>query len=697
MQERNRGLYDENKIRQAVQTLIGEDRVFEVRIIRKGRKGGISGYFKNADDLINAFDTVDLRNTNVYITLNVVDAACYDADQRNRFMDGVSTTSDTEIKAYSWLFIDLDPKRNSKVSATKEEREAAYRLAGRVYNYLKNHNFEEPVKASSGNGAHLLYHVALANTEENRTLIQNCLKALDVLFSNDEVDIDVSTFNPSRICKLYGTMAQKGSNSAERPHRISRIISVPEEIKVTQRVKLEWLASQFPQEMQQESRQYDNSYDSFDLERWLNEHGIGHSNAKTWKDGAVKYVLDECPFDHTHTAPDSCVIKQSNGAIGFKCLHNSCANKTWKDLRLMFEPDAYDKADRKGREIELGYQRHNALKAADNTLYELDVQNPSDDMPMFIRATDVDKISSEPEGNYLATGYESIDQQINGLRKGCVSVLSGLRGAAKSTWLSQLMLNMVDNGQTVVCYSGELSSKNFFDWLILQAAGQKNVKCNDKFNRVWTVKDDETDFKIREWLGDRFWLFNNEYGNRFSMLADVLRKQAEKVHADLIVLDNLMAVDLDYKKDDKYDAQTQFVWALKNIARQCNVHVIFVAHPRKASGFLRLDDISGTGNIGNIVDNAFIIHRANVDFWKSAEKFYGKDLYKIIPRQEQSNEYGNVIEICKNRENGIQDIFVPLWYESSTKRLNPMPNDNHNYSWLFNAAVETPLDEDVPW
>jgi archaellum biogenesis ATPase FlaH len=695
MQERNRGLYDENKIRQAVNTLVDKGNVFEVRIIRKGRKGGISGYFKNADDLINAFDTVDLRNTNVYITLNAVDSACYDADQRDRFMDGVSTTSDTEIINYSWLFIDLDPKRNSKVSATKEEREAAYRLAGRVYNYLKNHNFEEPVKASSGNGAHLLYRVALKNTDENKTLIQNCLKALDVLFSNDDVDIDISTFNPSRICKLYGTMAQKGSDSAERPHRMSRIISVPEEIKVTQRVKLEWLASQFPQEMQQESRQYDNSHDQFDLERWLNEHGIGHSNAKTWKDGAVKYVLDECPFDHTHTAPDSCVIKQNNGAIGFKCLHNSCANKTWKDFRLMFEPDAYDKADRKGREIELGYQRHNALKAAYDTPYELDVQNPSDDMPIFIRATDVDKISSEPEGNYLATGYESIDQQINGLRKGCVSVLSGLRGAAKSTWLSQLMLNMVDSGQTVVCYSGELSSKNFFDWLILQAAGQKNVKCNDKFNRVWTVKDDEIDFKIREWLGDRFWLFNNEYGNRFSMLADVLRKQAEKVHADLIVLDNLMAVDLDYKKDDKYDAQTQFVWALKNIARQCNVHVIFVAHPRKASGFLRLDDISGTGNIGNIVDNAFIIHRANVDFWKSAEKFYGKDLYKIIPRQEQPNEYGNVIEICKNRENGIQDFFVPLWYESNTKRLNPMPNDNHNYSWLFNAAVETPLDN--PW
>lgn len=693
MQERNRGLYDENKIRQAVHTLIGEDRVFEVRIIRKGRKGGISGYFKNADDLIKAFDTVDLRNTNVYITLNAVDNACYDADQRDRFMDGVSTTSDTEILNYSWLFIDLDPKRNAKVSATNEEREAAYRLARRVYNYLKNHNFEEPVKASSGNGAHLLYRVALKNTDENKTLIQNCLKALDVLFSNDDVDIDISTFNPSRICKLYGTMAQKGSDSAERPHRMSRIVSVPEEIKVTQRVKLEWLASQFPQEEQQTSRQYDN-HETFELEQWLSNHGIRYST-KTWRDGAVKYVLDECPFNHEHKAPDSCVIKQGNGAIGFKCLHNSCQDKTWKDLRRMFEPDAYDKVDRKGRDIELGWQRHNSLKTSEETPYELDVQNPSDNKPVFIRATDVDAISSEPEGNYLATGYESIDQEINGLRKGCVSVLSGLRGAAKSTWLSQLMLNMVDKGQTVVCYSGELSSKNFFDWMILQAAGKKNIGKSDKFGRVFAVKNDEIDFKIREWLGDKFWLFNNEYGNRFSMLAELLQKQANKVHADMIVLDNLMAVDLDYKKDDKYDAQTQFVWALKNIARQCNVHVIFVAHPRKASGFLRLDDISGTGNIGNIVDNAFIIHRTNVDFWKAAEKFYGKDLYKIIPRQDDVQPFGNVIEICKNRENGIQDFFVPLWYESNTKRLNPKPDDEHNYSWLFNAAVETPLDN--PW
>ena len=35
--------------------------------------------------------------------------------------------------------------------------------------------------------------------------------------------------------------------------------------------------------------------------------------------------------------------KGSNGAIGFNCFHNSCNGHTWQDVRLLFEPDAYDK------------------------------------------------------------------------------------------------------------------------------------------------------------------------------------------------------------------------------------------------------------------------------------------------------------------------------------------------------------------
>ena len=53
-----------------------------------------------------------------------------------------------------------------------------------------------------------------------------------MLFASPEIDVDMKNFNQSRVCKLYGTTAQKGANSDTRPHRMSYIIGNPESIEV---------------------------------------------------------------------------------------------------------------------------------------------------------------------------------------------------------------------------------------------------------------------------------------------------------------------------------------------------------------------------------------------------------------------------------------------------------------------------------
>ena len=697
MSDRNNGLYDREQIKKTIQTVFVPGQVFEVRIIQNSRKGGISGYFKSADDLLKALNTVDLRDANVYMTINTLDDACYDMVQRNRFVAGAQTTSDNDVVGYSWLFVDLDPKRKPGVSSTDSEREAAFALAKKVTDYLSVHGFTEPIKAVSGNGAHLLYPISLANTEENKLLIQGCLQALDYMFSNDKVDIDISTFNPARICKLYGTMAQKGTaNSENRPHRMSYIFRVPTEINSTPKTNLEWLANQRPVMEEQSRPQYGyQERNDFEIERWLTDHNIAYKVTKH-RDG-TKYVLNECPFNRDHKAPDSAVFKSANGAIGFKCFHNSCQGKTWRDVRVLFEPNAYTNAER--NDIEIGakhYVSNKQRQTANDSPYSLDIANPDPNEKPFRNMPEIVRID-EPENEYLLTGINQIDDRMNGLAKGAVSVLSGLRGAAKSTLLSQIMLSVIDKGNTVVCYSGELSNKNFAKWMLLQAAGRRYIDVTGKFKNHSVIKDKEIEFRIAEWMGDRFWLFNNNYGNKFSMLADLLQKQAEKVHADFVVIDNLMAVDLD-TSSDKYDAQTQFVWKLKDIAKQCNVHVCFVAHPRKSVKFLRLNDISGSGNISNIVDVGMIIHRCNHDFNEEITEYLGgeKEKRKIIP-----DSCTNVIEICKDRENGTQDVFIPLWYESASKRLfsrEPDQSYDFHFGWeYYNPSATNEQDDDEPY
>ena len=357
MNQANKGLIDETIVRRAVHTIKKEGELFEVRIIgERGKNNIASGYFRDADTLISAFDKMDLRRKNVYIVLNTITDACYSRKQRDHFEATTVTTDDKDIEKYDWLFIDLDPERAKEVSSTDEELKEAIVLAGRVKKYLEGIGFERPVEALSGNGAHLLYYIGLAKTDENTNLIRDCLVSLDMMFSTDKVKIDTVNFNPSRICKLYGTAAQKGANSPERPHRISEIVSEDFEPKQTLKCYLEQLAGAV-EEAKPVAAKY-NNYDpnNFDLVGWMQRHGMGYRE-KTFADGGRKFVLDECPFDGNHKAPDSMLILQPDGRIGFKCLHNSCRGKTWRDVWMMLDPTLYDAVSKEeDRRIEEGWR-----------------------------------------------------------------------------------------------------------------------------------------------------------------------------------------------------------------------------------------------------------------------------------------------------------------------------------------------------
>lgn len=658
---------NEIEIRKAIEQIHPNGELFEIRVIGGRTKKPISGYFKDADTLLEKFKSIGMDGVNVYITLNKVKDELFSRVQSETFVAGALSTSDGDVEGYRWLFIDLDPVRATGISSTNEELNAAFESAKRVAEYLQNIGFESPVKAMSGNGAHLLYRISLANTEDNKNLVERCLKALSMLFDNDKVHVDTGNFNQSRVCKLYGTLAQKGKSTNDRPFRMSKIFGDVMDCKITDRVFLEKLADELPTEQPRPERSNNYKPHEFDIETWMDEHGLKYKAAE-YK-GGTKYVLDECPFDSNHKAPDSMVTKSASGAIGFKCLHNSCSGYRWQDLRIKFEPDAYDISADEIRITE-GYLRHNREK--EEQIKAQQKENVAKTEPMFLNARMIAEIN-EDEAEYVRTGVNVIDKRMKGLQRGCVSVISGLRGAAKSTFLSQIILNGIQNGTTSICYSGELSSVRFMKWMYMQAAGKAYTKPYEMYDGYFCPNDIKP--RIDEWMGDYMWLYNNHYGNNFNKIGECLRAEILKRKADLCIVDNLMALDLTTFDTDKYEAQTRFVWELKDIAESCNVHIIFVAHPRKAMGFLRLDDVSGSGNITNIVDNAFILHRNNADFQRLTKQMFGwKD-------DHEAYSGTNVIEICKDRDGGNQDLFVPLWYERETKRLRNNEYENIVYGW----------------
>jgi len=633
--------------------LIKPNQLIEVRVI--GSKT-YSGYFREVDVLISELEKFE--NDNVYFVLNEINEACYSREQKDKFYDKPkNTTSDNDIVSKQWLLIDVDTKRATGVSSTDEEKNKSKVIANKVYKYLRDIGFNDPICADSGNGFHFLYKIDLPNDVESKDLQSNFLKVLDLYFSDEAAGIDKSVFNASRITKLYGTFARKGKSTTDRPHRQSMITKVPKEIKTTPKELIQRVAENLPKK---EAPKYQNNYgrDEFDLDKFINEHNIAVTSTQNYGDG-TKYILEASFFDESHKGKDACLFKLSNGAIGYKCFHNSCSERKWQDVMIKFEPSAYDvknyEQTRVTEKIKLHPQKENIEKGKK-------FQQLSE-----IKSVDRSKIVSIP------SGFKMLDKKIIGFNKGEVSIWSGKNGSAKSTVINQIMLNGIQKGFKFVLFSGELTGFRVKNWINLQAAGRQfNESTN--YEGVYQTPSKYAD-KINGWLNDKLWVYNNDYGSKFEQLVLDIEEIIKEKDIDAIIIDNLMALDIISLEGINNEKQTTFIKKIVDFAKQNNVHIHLVAHPRKNVGFLRKDDISGTADLSNAVDNVLICHRNNLDFQKASSDFLSKEMLYYL------KNFTNFIEVCKNRDLGVEDHILGLYFEKESKRLLNEPYDNYNYDW----------------
>lgn len=658
--------YNELEVRKTFELMV--DDLTEVRII--GNNITASGYFKDVDTLLKNLKQYENRQgLNFYFVMNSVNEGCYSRQQRDCFIEisrsnKTPTTSDKDIVKRNWLLLDIDCERPSGVSSTDAELQKAKDKANKVYRYLKNEGFEQPIVAYSGSGTHLLYRISLDPSETQ--LVKDSLLALDMMFSDEEVKIDTSVFNASRITKLYGTMAVKGRNTKERPHRLSKIVNYPNEIKVNDAELLIKLAKNLPEPPKRTFQAQE-----FDIDSWLSSNGIVVKEQANFN-GGRKLILEECPFDSSHRGKDAAIFVLNNGAIGFKCFHASCSQYTWQDVRKKYEPNAYNRVEVKRLEPRL-----NSLKKPELKTNE----------PLFFTSTTI-KPKDRSQIVSIETGIMKLDKKIIGLNKGEVSCVSGLRGSGKSSLMSQIALEAVQRKYKTALFSGELSENRVLEWLQLQAAGKLYTQPT-KYENYFYV-DDKTKYYINKWLDNKIYIYNNNYGNDAQKILNSVEQCITKNKVDLVILDNLMSMNLESLSGDKYERQTKLVLGLVKYAQDNDVHILFVAHPRKSIGFLRLEDISGTADLTNAVENVFIVHRVNMDFKAKSKLTFGwrddNDLYN----------YTNVIEVCKNRDLGIQDYFVGLQFEVESKRFLNEKYETKHYDWeelqFADTLVKAPWD-----
>ena len=638
----------------------GNNQLTEIRII--GNNQTFSGYFKDAKTLVEAIKPYD--GYNIYFSINRIDETCYGREQCNKIIrKPKNTTTDAEIIGRDFVYLDLDSKKISGVNATDDEVEKTKAKAREVYKFLKDNGFNEPIVVFSGNGVHFYLRCALLPSEENNLIIKRFTQAMGMLFSDDSVDIDQKIFNLGRISKVPGTYSRKGStDSADRPQRLCYIVKAPDEIKVNDIEYFKKIAALYPEDEVKPTYQNNYSTESFDLDAFIEKHNIPVTHKLQVSDG-TRYYLKHCLFNEQHQGKDAILFKRNNGAVSYFCYHNSCANNDWQKVRLMYEPDAYTK-------------RNNAptQRQFQKPIEPFTPQEESEDKGRKwlsmkdIKRVDITELLSIP------TGYEALDKKIVGLFAGELTVMSGLNASGKTSWLDCLALNVIQQGFKVGIWSGEMQDWRFQGWINQIAAGKTYVKKKQGYENLYYVPSSYSE-RIEGWLDNKLFLYNNAYGARWQQLFNDIKELVEEQKVQLIILDNLAALSISDYDGEKYSRQTKFILDVKDYAKQKNIHIILVCHPRKENFFLRKESISGTADLTNIADNVFLLHRVGKDFETRAGEFFGKD------KALEYMQFGNVLEVAKNRQFGVVDHLVGMYFEMESRRLKNSVAEHIIYGW----------------
>ena len=670
---------NEYTLRQWFDVFKDNKELVEIRILDPNTKRSYSGYFTDIETILREIKPYE--NCNLYFTLNVVNEACYAREQHDRISTRPkSTTSDHEIIARKWCLIDVDVEKPADTNSTDAEKELAKDVVNNVYKFLRDEGFEQPVICDSANGFHLLYKQAMKSTPENTETMKKFLQVLDLYFSTEKVKIDCTTYNPSRVCKLYGVISRKGANTADRPQRESKILRVPKDVKATPNEYFEKVASYLPVP---EKKDRTNNYGvgSFDLDAFLQEHNIQVRNIVE-SSQYTKYVLEHCPFNEAHSAPDSAVFKMKDGSFGFKCLHNSDKDKTFRDFRLHFDPKAYEREYRDPHRVFSPYHQ--------TTTKQTVTPQEKNDAKGNVWQT-MAEIEDEDRSQIVSiqSGITQYDKECCGFDKPSLSVWSGNNGSAKSTLLNQIALNAIDRGFKVAIYSGELRGKRMKRWLVQQAAGKQ-------YNRKSTYNDydyytpNNIRDKVVEWLGDRLYNYNTKYSHDIEQICTEVEKIVKEHGIDMLIMDNLSSLDIEHLEGSVNEQQKSAIKMLLRLTDKLEIATHLVIHPKKSEGFLRKNDVSGAKTLTDLADSVFFVHRWNQDTQNAAKEFLPTHLFSEL------NSCGttNIVEVIKQREFGEAEGHIyKLYYEPESRRLKNSIAETIHYGWEATPEQQTYWNE----
>lgn len=276
----------------------------------------------------------------------------------------------------------------------------------------------------------------------------------------------------------------------------------------------------------------------------------------------------------------------------------------------------------------------------------------------------------------VTTGLKAIDDELMRLFFGTLTIVSGQPGSGKSSLLTQLACNSLNNDISTWLFSGELPNGVEKSWFNYIFAGPRNItdaisRRGNPYKKISTT----TLAEINKTYKGRWHIYRDDYDNTLDKLIASMTDTVRKYGARCLILDNFMCIDTE-TSEEELRSQTDTIKKLIEFAKKYQVAVILVCHPRKmdAGTNVGIYDIAGTSNIVNLAHRTIGLRRVT-----DAER---ENAAKYSEKRRQLLKYDVIVTIVKDRMFGRQNIDVGLYYDPASRRFfSDMDEYDRRFSW----------------
>lgn len=300
--------------------------------------------------------------------------------------------------------------------------------------------------------------------------------------------------------------------------------------------------------------------------------------------------------------------------------------------------------------VAMGYeQKSDALELAEQALYQIsqgrdvaDLVSGSQVMAEYINLLDArNQQVNEGKPIGIATGFTDIDQLMGGLQPGELYVLGGRPGQGKTSFLLNIVLNLIERGQSgIAIYSLEMSRNDLAGRLVSM---KTNIDSQQLRVRALTQREWASVIEATDALSNDNWFVDESGKLSMAAMRHKCRRHKMQHGLDLVIVDYLQLMEGEETANKRQYNRVQEVGevsrGLKQLSKDLNVPVLAAASLNRAAEGRsnkrpQLSDLRESGSIESDADVVMFISR------------------------DESKKNQSVIEVAKHRNGPVGEVSL---------------------------------------